>query len=91
MMQTLIKNFGYEWKAFCNNLIKPHWTIHKEAICVKTDFQNLSGGACHSNNRFDQSDSSSVTNALKNQNFCTQFVHWELLTSICLADRLALH
>ena len=60
-----------------------HWTIHKEAICVKTDFQNLSGGACHPNNCFDQSDSSSVTHALN-------FIHWRLLTSICLVDHLVL-
>ena len=48
---------------------RAHWTIHKEAICVKTDFHNLSGGACHPNNRFDQSDSSSVNHALKTKIF----------------------
>ena len=90
IMQTFIKNFGYKWMAFCNNLIELHWTIHKEAICVKTDFQNLSGDACHPNNRFDQSDSSLVTHAQKT-NFCTQFIHWRLLTIICLVDRLVLH
>ena len=64
MVQTLIEHFGCKWKAFCNYRIEPYWTIHKEAVCVKTDFQKLSGGACHPNNRFDQSDSSSVTHAL---------------------------
>ena len=69
MMQTLISNTGYKWTAFRNYLIELHWAIHKEAICVKTDFQNLSGGACRPNNRFDQSDSSSVTHALKTKTF----------------------
>ena len=69
MIQTLIESFGYKWKAFCNNLKQLHWTIHKEAIYVKTDFKNFSGGTCHPNNRFDQSDSSSVTHALKTKFF----------------------
>ena len=30
---------------------------------IDKQFQNLSGGACHPNNRFDQSESSSVTHA----------------------------
>ena len=50
---------------YCNHLIKSHWAIHKEASCVEIDFQNFSGGACHQNNRFDQSDSSSATHAQK--------------------------
>ena len=79
IMQTLIQNFGYKWTVFCNYRIEFHWTIHKEAICVKTDFQNLSGDACHPNNRFDQSDSSSVTHALK-----TNFLY--LIYSLAIAD-----
>ena len=40
-----------------------------KTFCVKNDFQNFSGVACHQNNRFGQSDSSSVTHAQKTKNF----------------------
>ena len=74
MMQTLIWNFRYKWSPYCNFLIEPHWVINKEAICVQMDFQNLSGGACQQNNRFDQSDSSSVTHAQKSKTFVINLV-----------------
>ena len=52
-------------------------------VCVKNDFQNLSGGACHPNNRFDQSDSSSVTHALKTKIFVPKMqIH-----SLAIADQ----
>ena len=66
--------FLVQMETFCNCLIEPHWTIHKEAIWVKTDFQNLSGGTCHPTTCFDYLDSSSVTHALKTKIFvCTLF------------------
>ena len=78
IMQTLISNFGYKWTTFCIYRIELHRTIHKEAICVQTDFQNLTGDACHPNNRFDLSDSTSVTHALK-----TKFFVPNLFTGDC--------
>ena len=66
-------------------------TIQKEAICIKTDFQNLSGGACHQNNRFGQSHSSSLVHTMKTKHFFTLLIHRRLLTSICMVDCLTFH
>ena len=70
----------------------PHFfTIQKEAVCIETDFQNLSGGACHQNHHFGQSHSSSMVHTMKTKHFCTLLIHRRLLTSICMVDCLTFY